>query len=111
MIDKMISFISVKNKIDNSLVMRIRNKRIIFLLFRIRYAMLHIKDLSDDHKDSYKILLAKWKDNPDAIQFLRLLDQTDDCCFLTGKAGTGKSTLIKDIIEFCKEIDKPPLVL
>jgi ABC-type ATPase involved in cell division len=42
---------------------------------------------------------------------LKSLDETDGCCFLTGKAGTGKSTLIKDIIEFCKEIDKPPLVL
>ena len=73
--------------------------------------MLDIKNLSDDHKDSYKILLDKRKDNVDAVHFLKSLDERDACCFLTGKAGTGKSTLIKDIIEFCKEIEKPPLVL
>lgn len=59
----------------------------------------------------YKDVLAKWKDNPDAIHFLKTIDETDDCCFLTGKAGTGKSTLIKDLIQFCKDIGKPPLVL
>ncbi|HBB03618.1 TPA: hypothetical protein DCZ39_01775 [Patescibacteria group bacterium] len=73
--------------------------------------MLHIKDLGDEHKESYKILLDKRKNNPDALHFLKSLDETDDCCFLTGKAGTGKSTLIKDIIEFCKEIGQSPLVL
>lgn len=73
--------------------------------------MLDIKNLSDDHKDSYKLLLDKRKDNADALYFLKSLDETDDCCFLTGKAGTGKSTLIKDIIDFCKEIGKSPLVL
>ena len=73
--------------------------------------MLHIKDLADEYKDIYKELLDKRKDNADALYFLKSLDETDDCCFLTGKAGTGKSTLIKDIIAFCKEIGKPPLVL
>ncbi|MFA7298505.1 MAG: AAA family ATPase [Candidatus Absconditabacterales bacterium] len=73
--------------------------------------MLNLQDISDDHKDSYKVLLDKRKDNADAIYFLKSLDETDDCCFLTGKAGTGKSTLIKDVIEFCREIGKPPLVL
>lgn len=73
--------------------------------------MLHIKDLSEDEKESYKEVLEKRKDNPDAIHFLKLLDEGDDCCFLTGKAGTGKSTLIKDLIQFCKEIGKSPLVL
>lgn len=73
--------------------------------------MLNLQDISEDHKDSYKVLLDKRKDNADAIYFLKSLDQTDDCCFLTGKAGTGKSTLIRDVIEFCREIGKPPLVL
>ena len=73
--------------------------------------MLHIKDLADEYKDTYKELLDKRKDNTDAMHFLKSLDETDDCCFLTGKAGTGKSTLIKDIIEFCNEIGKSPLVL
>ncbi|MEI6774805.1 MAG: hypothetical protein WCL18_08800 [bacterium] len=73
--------------------------------------MLDIKNVSDDHKDRYKVLLDKRKDNTDAVHFLKSLDETDGCYFLTGKAGTGKSTLIKDIIEFCKEIDKSPLVL
>jgi tRNA A37 threonylcarbamoyladenosine biosynthesis protein TsaE len=73
--------------------------------------MLDIKHASADHKDMYKVLLDKRKDNADAVHFLKSLDESDDCCFLTGKAGTGKSTLIKDIIEFCKDIDKAPLVL
>ena len=73
--------------------------------------MLHIKDLADEYKESYKELLDKRKDNADAMYFLKTLDETNDCCFLTGKAGTGKSTLIKDIIGFCKEIGKSPLVL
>ena len=73
--------------------------------------MLDIKDLSEDQKDSYKELLAKWKDNPDALSFLRLLDESESSCFLTGKAGTGKSTLIKEVIDFCKEIERMPLVL
>lgn len=73
--------------------------------------MLAIKDTTEDHKDMYKVLLDKRKDNADALYFLKSLDESDDCCFLTGKAGTGKSTLIKDIIDFCKEIGKAPLVL
>ncbi|MEI6673283.1 MAG: hypothetical protein WCL02_08485 [bacterium] len=73
--------------------------------------MLQIKKVSEDNKDIYKELLSKRKDNPDAIHFLKVLDETDECCFLTGKAGTGKSTLIKDVIDFCKEIEKSPLVL
>lgn len=73
--------------------------------------MLNIKKTSEDNQDFYKELLNKRKDNPDAIHFLKLLDETDNCCFLTGKAGTGKSTLIKDVIDFCKEIEKSPLVL
>ncbi|MEI7557436.1 MAG: hypothetical protein WCJ45_00865 [bacterium] len=73
--------------------------------------MLEIKDLTEDEKDSYKEVLEKRKDNPDALHFLKLLDEGDECCFLTGKAGTGKSTLIKDLIQFCKEIGKSPLVL
>lgn len=73
--------------------------------------MLDIKNIAEDYKDSYKLVLDKWKDNADAISFLKLLDETDECCFLTGKAGTGKSTLIKDIIDFAKEIGKAPLVL
>lgn len=73
--------------------------------------MLHIKDLGDEHKENYKILLDKRKKNPDALSFLKLIDETDQCCFLTGKAGTGKSTLIRELIEFCKEIGEAPLVL
>lgn len=73
--------------------------------------MLHIKNLLNEYKENYKEVLEKRKDNPDALSFLKLLDETDDCCFLTGKAGTGKSTLIQDVIKFCTEIDRPPLVL
>lgn len=73
--------------------------------------MLHINDMADQYKESYKEILDKRKDNPEAIHFLKSLDEGDDSCFLTGKAGTGKSTLIKDVISFCKEIDRSPLIL
>ena len=73
--------------------------------------MLNIHTLTDDQKDRYRELLDKRKENADALCFLKSLDETDDSCFLTGKAGTGKSTLIKDVIEFCSEIGRAPLVL
>lgn len=73
--------------------------------------MLNIDSLSPDAKTRYKQILKKRKDNPDALSFLKQLDTTDNCIFLTGKAGTGKSTLIKDVIEFCTGISKPPLAL
>jgi ABC-type Mn2+/Zn2+ transport system ATPase subunit len=73
--------------------------------------MLHIKECSEDEQASYKEILTKRKDNPEAIYFLKSLDETNDSCFLTGKAGTGKSTLVKDVIGFCKEIDTSPLIL
>jgi len=73
--------------------------------------MLNIKNLAYEHIHSYKVLLDKRKDNADALSFLKLIDETNDCCFLTGKAGTGKSTLIKDSIALCEEIGHPPLVL
>ncbi len=81
------------------------------LFFLSVYYMLSIKHTSEDHKDMYKVILDKRKDNIDALYFLKIVDESDECCFLTGKAGTGKSTLIKDIIDFCKEIGKAPLVL
>ena len=59
--------------------------------------MLNIDNLSPDAKTRYKKILKKRKDNPDALSFLNQLDITDNCIFLTGKAGTGKSTLIKDV--------------
>lgn len=74
-------------------------------------SMLDIKNMSEDDKDNYKLVLDKRKNNSDALSFLKLLDESDECCFLTGKAGTGKSTLIKDIIDFAKEVEKAPLVL
>ncbi|MFZ2150572.1 MAG: DEAD/DEAH box helicase [Candidatus Absconditicoccaceae bacterium] len=73
--------------------------------------MLNIDNLSPDAKTRYKQILKKRKDNTDALSFLKQLDTTDNCIFLTGKAGTGKSTLIKDVIEFCTGISKPPLAL
>jgi ABC-type ATPase involved in cell division len=73
--------------------------------------MLNIDNLSSDVKTRYKKILNKRKDNPDALSFLNQLNTTDNCIFLTGKAGTGKSTLIKDVIEFCTGISKPPLAL
>ena len=73
--------------------------------------MLNIKNLSGGFKYQYKVLLDRRKDNPDALCFLKLLDETENCLFLTGKAGTGKSTLIRDVVDFCTTIGRPPLVL
>ena len=73
--------------------------------------MLDIHNLKNKYKHEYKQIMEKWKENPDAVHFLQLLDKTDNCIFLTGKAGTGKSTLIKDVIRFCQDIERPPLVL
>jgi|ERR1022692_620514 energy-coupling factor transporter ATP-binding protein EcfA2 len=40
-------------------------------------------------------LLELFKDNPEAMSAYRILKHTDTPVFLTGKAGTGKSTFIK----------------
>ena len=42
-------------------------------------------------------LLNQYKDNPEALEVIRLINYTNDSVFLTGKAGTGKSTLLKKI--------------
>ncbi len=59
----------------------------------------------------YKLLKEKRADNKDALNFIDLVSKTNDCVFLTWKAGTGKSTLIKDIIDLAKNVDEYPLVL
>jgi ATP-dependent DNA helicase PIF1 len=41
-------------------------------------------------------------------QALDLMEQTDRCLFITGKAGTGKSTLLE---HFCRNTKKKPVVL
>lgn len=73
--------------------------------------MLNISSLSTDIQARYKTILKKRKDNSDALNFLESIEQTNNCIFLTGKAGTGKSTLIKDVIDLCRGIDQMPLVL
>jgi hypothetical protein len=50
--------------------------------------MLNIDKLSTDAQSRYKKILKKRKDNPDVLSFLNQLDTTDNCIFLTGKAGT-----------------------
>ena len=42
-------------------------------------------------------LLNQYKDNSEALEAIRLINYTNDSVFLTGKAGTGKSTLLKNI--------------
>lgn len=41
-------------------------------------------------------------------QALDLMEKTDRCLFITGKAGTGKSTLLE---HFCRQTSKKPVVL
>ena len=43
-----------------------------------------------------------------ALEVIRLINETNDCVFLTGKAGTGKSTLVRYIMEKCNKI---PIVI
>ncbi len=42
--------------------------------------------------------LERFKDNPEALEAHRLLEQTTTSVFLTGKAGTGKSTFLRDFL-------------
>lgn len=59
----------------------------------------------------YKDFENKWKDNPDAISFLNVVEKGNQCVFLTGKAGTGKSELVKDIIHIYSQEEQTPLIL
>ena len=68
-----------------------------------------LKNLNWSNK--YDLLIEKRSDNQDALNFIDLIAKTNDCIFLTWKAGTGKSTLIKDIIELAKSVNEYPLVL
>lgn len=42
-------------------------------------------------------LLNQYKGNSEALEVIRIINYTNDSVFLTGKAGTGKSTLLKKI--------------
>jgi len=46
--------------------------------------------------------------NPEFARAVDLMDNTDKCLFITGKAGTGKSTLLD---HFCNNASKKPVVL
>ncbi|WP_071595177.1 ATP-dependent DNA helicase [Hymenobacter aerophilus] len=50
-----------------------------------------------------KELLEEYIDNPEAQDVINLINYTDQSIFLTGKAGTGKSTLLKKIIKCTKK--------
>lgn len=50
-----------------------------------------------------KELLNKYKDNPEAKDVIRLLNYTNQSVFLTGKAGTGKSTLLQRLTHHIKK--------
>lgn len=56
-------------------------------------------------------LKEKRSDNPQALQFLDLVEKGNESIFLSGKAWSGKSTLIRDLIATAKEQDKRPVVL
>ena len=50
-----------------------------------------------------EIITLDLSDNPQAEEALRILDQTDHNIFLTGDAGTGKSTLLKYFRQITKK--------
>ena len=56
-------------------------------------------------------LKSKRSDNPEALEFLTLIEQGQENIFLTGKAGSGKSTLIREIIAEAKSQGRYPVVL
>lgn len=45
-----------------------------------------------------KKLLSQYSDNPEAQDLIRLINYTNESVFLTGKAGTGKSTLLSNLV-------------
>ena len=73
--------------------------------------MIDISDLSDEQESFYKKITAKRENNADALWFFKVLTQSNNTIFLTGKAGTGKSSLISDVVELARKIDNTPLVL
>lgn len=56
-------------------------------------------------------LKSKRSDNPEALEFLTLIEQGQENIFLTGKAGSGKSTLIREVIAEAKSQGRYPVVL
>lgn len=79
---------------------------------------LDINTLSNEEKQlikwktkRYITLLQKRADNPEALSFLQHIIQWDQVLFLTWKAWSWKSTLIKWLIE-CAEVSwRPPVIL
>ena len=59
----------------------------------------------------YKPLLKKWWDNKEALRFIETLIAWDKSIFLTWKAWTWKSTLIKDIIDINHNKWFDPIIL
>ena len=56
-------------------------------------------------------LKSKRSDNPEALEFLTLIEQGQENIFLTGKAGSWKSTLIREVIAEAKSQGRYPVVL
>ena len=56
-------------------------------------------------------LKSKRSDNPEALEFLTLIEQDQENIFLTGKAGSWKSTLIREVIAEAKSQGRYPVVL
>ncbi len=56
-------------------------------------------------------IFKKWENNPQIEEINEILYGNSNMIFLTGKAGTGKTTLMKDLIEHLIAWKNPPLVL
>ena len=69
------------------------------------------KKIESINQSIYKSLLDKWWDNQEALDFLYYLIEWKKSIFLTWKAWTWKSTLIKEVIECNKSHNKNPIVL
>ena len=69
------------------------------------------KKLEIINKSIYKSLLKRWWDNEEALDFLYYLIEWKTSIFLTWKAWTWKSSLIKDVIDCTNSHKKHPIVL
>ena len=68
-------------------------------------------ELEELATEEFKNPSRQWKDNPEAMCFLKMLDSWEQCIFLTWQAWTWKSQLITDLISKEHSINKFPVVL
>jgi len=80
-------------------------------VYYILLIMIDITDLSQEQELFYTSIRAKRENNADALWLFKVLTKSNNLVFLTGKAWTGKSSLISDVVELARQVDNAPLVL